>query len=303
MKIPLAAILFAATSFPVLGQQTPPTNPPDQPTSPAATSPSEQQQQPTTPASKPETPADSQGAAQSTTQGTTSDTQASQTTTAQAPVAEMRPVNGALVSKLDSSTAKTGDDVVLQTESSVKTADGTEIPKGSKIVGKVLAVRPSAGQNSQVALRFDHAELKDGKSLPIQSEIQSVAPAAGEASSSAAESMPRGGPAAMPGMAGSTAPGTPGEQPGAAAAAVAGAAAGAAESTSTPGTIVSRNGNIAIRTTSIPGILLANNAPGQQDPRMSQASGFILGTNKDVQLDGGTKMVVMVATTAGPGGQ
>jgi hypothetical protein len=34
------------------------------------------------------------------------------------------------VSKLDSKTAKTGDSVVIQTNTSVKTADGTEIPNG-----------------------------------------------------------------------------------------------------------------------------------------------------------------------------
>jgi hypothetical protein len=67
------------------------------------------------------------------------------------------------------------------------------------------------------------------------------------------------------------------------------------------GTIVSRNGNIAIHTTSIPGILLANNAPGQQDPRMAQASGFLLGAKKDVHLDGGTKMTLNVATTGANG--
>jgi hypothetical protein len=60
---------------------------------------------------------------------------------------------------------------------------------------------------------------------------------------------------------------------------------------------VSRNGNIAIHTTSIPGVLLANNAPGQQDPRMAQASGILLGAKKDVQLDGGTEMVLGVAAT------
>ena len=76
----------------------------------------------------------------------------------------MSPVNGELVSKLDSKTAKTGDSVVVQTKASVKTPDGTEIPKGSKLVGHVIAAQPSeAGENSQVALQFDHIELKGGQ--------------------------------------------------------------------------------------------------------------------------------------------
>jgi len=67
----------------------------------------------------------------------------------------------------------------------------------------------------------------------------------------------------------------------------------------TAGTIVARTGNIAIRTTSVPGVLLAINEPGQQDPRMAQASGILLGAKRDVQLDGGTKVVIGVAAAAG----
>ena len=57
----------------------------------------------------------------------------------------MSPVSGELMSKLDSKTAKAGDSVVIQTKSSAKTADGTEIPKGSKLVGHVLVVHAERG--------------------------------------------------------------------------------------------------------------------------------------------------------------
>src|SRR5262245_55960243 len=88
--------------------------------------------------------------------------------TAEAPAVEMSPVSGELMSKLDSKTAKTGDSVVVQTKAPVKTADGTEIPKGSKLVGHVMASRASVGgENSQVALQFDHVELKGGQSVPV----------------------------------------------------------------------------------------------------------------------------------------
>src|ERR1700728_4027260 len=66
-----------------------------------------------------------------------------------------------------------------------------------------------------------------------------------------------------------------------------------------PGTVVARTGNIAIRTTSIPGVLLANNAPGLQDPRMAQASSILLGAKQDIQLSGGTQMVLGVAAAGG----
>ena len=210
----------------------------------------------------------------------------------------MSPVNGELVSKLDSKTAKTGDSVVVQTKASVKTADGTEIPKGSKLVGHVMAVRASAaGENSQMALQFDHLELKSGQSVPVHSQIQSIAPAGGAASASgSAVSAPPAGGSSNPSASGanggsraSGAPQTTGGDPGAASAGGAPAA----------GTVVARSGNIAIRTTSIPGVLVANNAPGQQDPRMAEASSILLGAKQDIELDGGTQMVVGVSAAGG----
>jgi hypothetical protein len=210
----------------------------------------------------------------------------------------MSPVNAELVSKLDSKTAKTGDSVVVQTKASIKTADGTEIPKGSKLVGHVLAAKPSgAGENSQVALQFDHFELKGGQNLPVHSQIQSISPA-GSAASASGPGAVSGPPAsASPNPSsngangGSRASGAPqgtGAEPGA-----------AAGNAAAPGTVVARTGNIAIATTSVPGVLLANNAPGQQDPRMAQASSILLGAKQDIQLDGGTQMVLGVAAAGG----
>jgi hypothetical protein len=216
---------------------------------------------------------------------------------AQAPVAQLSPVNGELVSKLDSKTAKAGDSVVVQTKAAVKTADGTDIPKGSKLVGHVIAVQPSTGgENSQVALQFDHFELKGGQNLPVQSQIQSIAPPGG-AASAGADSRDMGGPptaaSSDPGMSGANGS----RASGAPQSAASGATAGPASSPA--GTLVGKTGNIAIRTTSIPGVLLANNAPGQQDPRMAQASSILLGAQQDIQLSGGTQMVLGVAAAAG----
>ena len=59
-----------------------------------------------------------------------------------------------------------------------------------------------------------------------------------------------------------------------------------------PGSIVARNGNVAIRTTSVPGVLLANDIHGLP---FSNASGLLLGARQDVHLDGGTRLVLGVA--------
>jgi len=59
---------------------------------------------------------------------------------------------------------------------------------------------------------------------------------------------------------------------------------------------VAQNGGINIVTTAVPGVLLANNAPGQQDPRMARVSSILLGARRDIQLDSGTHMVVAIAS-------
>jgi hypothetical protein len=212
----------------------------------------------------------------------------------------MSPVNGELENKLDSKTAKTGDSVVVKTKTPVKTPDGTEIPKGSKLVGHVIAVQPSeAGKNSQVALAFDRVELKGGKTMPIHSQVQSISPADGAASSAGSSSQNGGAPNGSQG--GSTNPDTSGAPNSASSPAQAqGGSPGAASATNggpEPGTVVSKSGQIAIRTTSIPGVLVANNEPGQQDPRMADASSILLGSSKDIDLDGGTVLVIDVAPT------
>jgi len=277
---------LALASFPLVAQQSAPENPPSSPPAMQPNSPAGQQS--TSPAAEPER-ADQASAAPATTGAT-------------AP-ADLRAVKGELVSKLDTKTAKTGDDVVVQTKAAVKTADGTEIPKGSKLVGHVLAVQAStANQNSQVVLLLDHAELKGGQSLPIQSQIQSIGEGGGDsaASDSAAMSEPST-PSASPG-----ANGTPGSANSGSASSSTPASPGATAtrpSTASPsattapaaGTVVARTGNIAIRATSIPGVLLANNEPGQRDPRMAQASSILLGAQRDVQLSSGTPVVIGVS--------
>jgi hypothetical protein len=267
----LVTTLFALASFPLMAQQPPPASQPDRP------------------------------ATQQSPSGTEQASPTSLAASAETPAIELSPVKGELVSKLDSKTAKAGDSVVVQTKASVKTADGTEIPKGSKLVGHVLGAKASAtGENSQVVLLFDHFELKGGQNLAVHSQIQSITPAGGAAamSASGATSGPPAGGSSSPsaagagGTSGSMASGSP-QRTGGDPAATAGNSAPA------PGTVVAKTGNIAIATTSVPGVLLANNAPGQQDPRMAQASSILLGAKQDIELVGGTQMVLGVAAAGG----
>lgn len=236
--------------------------------------------------------------------------------TASTPDAAMKAVNCELVEKLDSKTAKTGDSVVVKTRAAVKTADGTEIPKGSKLMGHITAVKPSGDthENSEVALAFDTAQLKGGQTVPIHSEIQSLSPAGGSSSSDTSASMGAGSAPTAAQASGSATGGGAMSSSGSAATAgsggsatqnqsapsTAGAPSPSMQSTGpAPGTVVATTGNIAIRATAIPGVMLAGNQPGQKDPRMGQSSGILLGAKRDIQLDGGTEMVLNVSPAAG----
>jgi hypothetical protein len=94
---------------------------------------------------------------------------------------EMSPVTGELDGKLDSKTAKVGDPVVLKTLDKVQTSDGTVIPRGSRVVGHVTEVQPydPVRGPAQIAIAFDHAELKNGQSIAIYTLIGGVVPSGG----------------------------------------------------------------------------------------------------------------------------
>ena len=228
--------------------------------------------------------------------------------------AALKPVSGELVDKLDSKSARQGDNVVVKTDQNLTISAGTEIPKGSKLIGHVTNVqaRGDGKENSQIAIQFDHAELKGGQTLPIESVIQSVAPAAGSqmadsstgayGGSQPAPSAPGGtasGSMNQPGTEGmnnkapnqSTMDNRPSNMPTSSSQSQAGGQIGAMNAPAV-GSIVARNGNVAIRTTAIPGVLLANDIHGLP---FSNASGMLLGARRDVHLDGGTRITLAVA--------
>lgn len=235
--------------------------------------------------------------------------------------AEMRPVTGDLEGKLDSKNAKPGDPVVLKTTQKMKTADGTEIPKGSRLVGHVTEVQAheKGHAESHMGLEFDRAELKGGQSMAIHSMIQTVQPnpsamAAASMGNEDALSTPMGGGAVVAGgggMAGGHAGG--GGLLGGTAGGVANAtgrvgsdlgstAGGAVRTTGNLGSDASANlahgvgatangaGSLGARATGMPGVMLRGDATGS-------ASGMLSATNKNIHLDSGTQIVLGVAAS------
>ncbi len=120
---------------------------------------------------------------------------------------EMSPVIGELQDKLNSATAKVGDHVVLKTTEKVMTADGTVIPRGTQLLGHITQVQTcdATHRYAQLAIAFDHAELKNGQSIAIFTLIRGVNPSSGVP---AMNPMNRGGPISMGGMDESTVGGT-----------------------------------------------------------------------------------------------
>jgi hypothetical protein len=225
---------------------------------------------------------------------------------------EMSSVTGELEGKLDSRTAKVGDRVVLKTTEKVQTADGTVIPRGTRLAGRITEVqtRDSAHAVSQMGIAFDRAEMKNGQSIAIYTLIRGVNP---PPNFSDVNPLANADPTAT---VGSTANGSPttgggrggrngGGQPDIYSDAIrrtsptttsVGDRANATMDPNPLGTVQlaghgDLNPNVGAHqlaaaravphATAIPGVMLAGN---------SSASGVFLATMKDIQFDSGTQM-------------
>src|SRR5205823_6063616 len=189
---------------------------------------------------------------------------------------QLQPVTGELENKLDTKDAKAGDSVVVKTTQTATIGNGMEIPKGSEIKGHIIDVAPKGqgADNSRVTIQFDQAQLKNGQNLPIRSVIQSVAPPGtateADAAGGPSATTPSSGGASTGGGAGmtgshpsgttsnpSTGSATNPSQP------AAGGESAQGGSAPAPGTVVATKGNLAIKTTSIPGVLLIGDVNGR----------------------------------------
>jgi hypothetical protein len=129
--------------------------------------------------------------------------------------AQATSVSAELTKKIDSKDAKVGDEVAAKTTAEARLADGTKLPKGSKLVGHVTDVQAKSHDNrdSHIAFSFDHAVLKDGHEVPVQAMMRSISVPAPMASTSGSDDMmagggPRGGPPAGGAGLANSAPGT-----------------------------------------------------------------------------------------------
>ena len=87
-------------------------------------------------------------------------------------------VNAQLTKRIDGKKLKVGDTVEAKTISEVKLPDGTDLPKGTKLTGKVTDARAtsSSDKTSHIAFNLDQASMKDESSASRRS-WSSISPA------------------------------------------------------------------------------------------------------------------------------
>lgn len=97
---------------------------------------------------------------------------------AASPTATSPEINAELEKIVHPKKAKVGDQVVARMTAPCKLTDGTELPKGTRILGKVTDVKMKADKEgpSKLGLLFTTAQLKGGKEIPVTMALVSVAP-------------------------------------------------------------------------------------------------------------------------------
>ena len=116
-----------------------------------------------------------------------------------APAGQSAPMNGAsgsdasaihgafaatLARSVDSKKLKEGDEISAKTISTMRTADGTMIPGGSKVIGHVTQAkaRSKGDSESSLGVAFEKIEVAGGKQIPIKGMLQAVGPNPSESS-------------------------------------------------------------------------------------------------------------------------
>jgi hypothetical protein len=87
--------------------------------------------------------------------------------------------NAVLSGTLDARKAKPGDPVTAKTTEPTSTREHGQLPKGTKLIGRVTEVKAAGSGEAQsvLAFTFDRAVLKDGREIPISTTVRALAAA------------------------------------------------------------------------------------------------------------------------------
>jgi hypothetical protein len=224
--------------------------------------------------------------------------QASPTTAAQAehqiPAAA---VSAELTKRIDTKNAKQGDEVEARVTDTAKLPDGTELPRGTRLKGKVTDVKAKSKEDKSAHLAFniDQAVLKDGKELPVVVIVMSVT---GPSQGSSQPMMPGGGAgtgasSGSSGPSGSSGSGSSGSM-GSSTASTPSAPvmSDTGQSSASAGVLKSTQDRVPVG--NMPGVILSA-TPG--------TAGTLDAAKDNINLDSGTKLMLSVAHGGSPVGQ
>lgn len=230
---------------------------------------------------------------------------------AAASATEATNVSAELTKKLDSKNAKVGDEVLARTTKTATLADGTKLPRGTKLIGKVTEVqaRSRAEKTSHIAFALDHAVMRDGREVPVHAVLTSVtgasalagsnddlsasSPMGGVAGGGSAQGGVRGG--GLLGGAGSAAGGVVGgaaNTVGEAGGAVRSGAGSVMNETQAAGGAVANVGASGsldhVPVANLPGVMLSSSAD-------TSSSGSLDAKGRNIDLESGTRMTLNVS--------
>ena len=209
--------------------------------------------------------------------------------------AQAKPVPAAAVSaeltkRIDTKSAKPGDAVDARTTMAAKLPDGTELPSGTKLIGKVTNVKAKSKEDksSHLAFNLDRAVLKGGKEVPVVVIVTSVT---GPPEGPPTDAMSAGGggsgvPGGSPGAAGTTGSSAP-------------PAASAAMATSSGRSQSSMGGVLKTTQDRVP----VGNMPGVMLSATPGTTGTFDSDKDNIALGSGTKLILNVAPGSPPVGQ
>ena len=83
----------------------------------------------------------------------------------------MKPARATLVKNIDAARDQSGHTVDAKLQDKVRLTNGTELPRGTMLLGTVTADDMQQQGRSKLALRFNEARLKDGTTVPIRATI------------------------------------------------------------------------------------------------------------------------------------
>jgi hypothetical protein len=103
--------------------------------------------------------------------------QASADSTGAKEAAQMVAAIATLPHTLDADKDHLDSTIQAELDHKVTLSDGTVLPSHTILTGKITRDDMQAAGKSEFALRFDQAQLKDGRTLPIKATIVDIAPA------------------------------------------------------------------------------------------------------------------------------